>query len=297
MEKSIKTIGMLLFICILAFSCHAQNYTVDDYIEDDMMREIMDCSMDILSDTTCFSEKMPYFKMLYDLLGEPARTNLQQKAQNLWCNLQLQNQLPMDTKKEKLNFYIKIAVYFQYFSERQGWEKYQDWVHTVIGDSLHFKFYHNGEEVQANKYILYLVVEDSTCNGRIYTPVGISESIYIPDENNCAFGKVIVKYNNLFLLVANGPLSFLSGTSFKFQFYDREKFDSIRSEYYFDKMGVSNSTAVIISEREPYFGTGTISVMKIDDLRKASSDNKKMIKTSFSKSNHTAKHAKNNWQR
>lgn len=108
MAKSIKIIGVLLFIYVLAFSGHAQNYTVDDYIEDDMMRGIMDCRMDILDDTAYFSEEMPYFKMFYDLLGEPARTNLQQKAQNLWYNPQLQNQLPQDIKKEKLNFFIII---------------------------------------------------------------------------------------------------------------------------------------------------------------------------------------------
>lgn len=292
MEKSIKLIGMLLFIYTLAFSCNAQNHTVDDYIEDDMLREIMNCSIDILSDTTCFREKMPYFKMFYDLLGESERSKLKQKAQYLWYNPQLQSQLPQDKKEEKLNFYIKIATYFQYFSEKQERENYQEWVHAVIGDSLHFKFYYNGKEVQAEKYMLYLVVEDSAGNSRICNPARNSESIYIPNEKNCAFGKVIVYYNNLFILVANGPLSFFSGTSFKFQFYNRMKFDLLRSEQYVDKMDVRNSTAVIISEREPYFGTGTVSVMKIDNLRKASSDNKKLVKSSMPKRNHTAKHAK-----
>ncbi|MBO7491035.1 MAG: hypothetical protein J6T59_01185 [Bacteroidales bacterium] len=278
MGKLFKIYSIFIIAYSLYFSCWAQADIVDSFYEDDMMREIMDCSVNVINDSVLFYEKMPYFKLFYDLLEESERYNLLQKAQHLWFDQELHSQLPSDTKKDKLNFFIKIATYFQYFYANEQEENYREWVNKNIGDSLHFQFFFNGEKILPNNYSLFLVVQDSTGSQKIYRAKQNTESIFLPDTMKYAQGEVVVEYKNKYLPACSGSLSYFSSTSLIIHFYDKNHLDTKEYIDYLNKMDLTRSVAIMIAERRPCWGTGTISVRQITNLKELSANYKKTIK-------------------
>lgn len=200
MKKIYIILSIVLFGLFDKTVCLAQT-DVSSYNLDDVMREILNTRIEELVDTTYFNQQLPYFRKFYDMLNDSVKLELLDESTKIWHKAgSLENQCSI--KGEKLNFYIKIALYFQHFYERSQKKIIQERWTEKIGDSLHFIFYVDNNKIPSKNYKLYCVTirKDNNEKAVLTSPKGFS-TIKIQAKGTPVVCIVIVKFKHKYIPV------------------------------------------------------------------------------------------------
>ncbi len=273
--KSFFHIFSVILLCLFNNSvCWAQK-DEPSYDLDDVMREILDTRIEILIDTTYFNQQLPYFEKFYDLLNDSVKLELLEKSTEIWHKEGvIENQDSI--KGEKLNFYIKIALYFQYFYENNHKITIQERWAKNIGDSLHFFFYVDNNIISSKKYKLYcLTIRKDNNKTAVLTSNKGCSSIKIQTDGFPVDCIVIVKYKHKYIPADRLVLHNNHGFLFYCNLYTKKMLPMVCNPDLSDSEIIGLDAFVRTTVE--YQGPGIETKIPIQNLRKISKENKRLI--------------------
>ena len=273
--KELFYTSFLSILCIVnTTDCLAQT---DEslYMLDDVMREIVNTRIDVLEDTVYFNHQMPYFKMFYDMLNDSVKTELLKTSTELWYK---EGYLygTDSVRGNKLDFFIKISLYFQYFYQEEQIIKLREKWNKEIGDSLHFVLYVDSNMIPSTQYQLYCVlIRKDNQEKSVFTKRKGTSSIRIKTDGfpiDCIF---IVKYKRKYIPVAEFQTQHFNGARCCCNIYTRKNTNQIfNAEIANGKL--LGLDAYVHTTVEP-FGTAIETRIPIQNLNESSKKYKKLI--------------------
>lgn len=275
-SQSKYIILFILFFAIKRISLAQSNSSI--FCLDNVLREIQNTSIHSLSDSDYYNKQRPYFKMFYDMLDADVRKKLMTDSKLLWARSGCVDNAD-SIKGERLDFYIKVAVYFQDFYAKELQSQYYEKWKNDIGDSLHIKLYVDSVPIPSCKFQTVFIFKDSsqtktTCNSQSSTG-----SLYIADSILSRQVEIYIHFKNKYFAVDAGRLSQFRGTTLTCYFYSKSKIPFLKNSVGFKENDLINADGLIMTSLEPYFYTGYVGAMPIKDLHKSSKIIRKRIRS------------------
>jgi hypothetical protein len=248
------------------------------YMLDEIIREMVNTRIDVLEDSAYYNQQMPYYRMFYDMLNDSVKIELLKKSTELWYKEGfLDGMAPI--RGNKLDFYIKISVFFQHFFQEEQTKMYREKWEKEIGDSLHFIFYVDSIKIPSEKYQLYCVVIKKEGQGKtVYTASKGASSIRIPKDTFPGDYVVIIKYKRKYVPVYRcDNMGRFCGAIGCCYVSSKGKLRSM-GDPELTEQGCFGLDAFIHTLVDYYEGTGIETIIRIQNLHKTSKEYRKLTK-------------------
>lgn len=273
--KEQSYIYILLFLGIINTTDGLSQTDESLYRLDNIMHEIVNTRIDVLEDTMYFNQQMPYYKMFYDMLNDSVKIELLKASTELWYKEGLLYGTD-SIRGEKLDFFIKISLYFQHFYQEEQTIKYHEKWKKEIGDSLHFVLYVDNKMIPSTQYQLFCVfIRKDNQEKSVFTKRKGTSSIRIKTDGfpiDCIF---IVKYKRKYIPVAEFQTQHFNGARCCCNIYTRKNTNQIfNAEIANGKL--LGLDAYVHTTVEP-FGTAIETRIPIQNLNESSKKYKKLI--------------------
>lgn len=273
--KEQSYIYILLFLGIINTTDGLSQTDESLYRLDNIMHEIVNTRIDVLEDTMYFNQQMPYYKMFYDMLNDSVKIELLKASTELWYKEGLLYGTD-SIRGEKLDFFIKISLYFQHFYQEEQTIKYREKWKKEIGDSLHFVLYVDNKMIPSTQYQLFCVfIRKDNQEKSVFTKRKGTSSIRIKTDGfpiDCIF---IVKYKRKYIPVAEFQTQHFNGARCCCNIYTRKNTNQIfNAEIANGKL--LGLDAYVHTTVEP-FGTAIETRIPIQNLNESSKKYKKLI--------------------
>lgn len=273
--KEQSYIYILLFLGIINTTDGLSQTDESLYRLDNIMHEIVNTRIDVLEDTMYFNQQMPYYKMFYDMLNDSVKIELLKASTELWYKEGFLYGTD-SIRGEKLDFFIKISLYFQHFYQEEQTIKYREKWKKEIGDSLHFVLYVDNKMIPSTQYQLFCVfIRKDNQEKSVFTKRKGTSSIRIKTDGfpiDCIF---IVKYKRKYIPVAEFQTQHFNGARCCCNIYTRKNTNQIfNAEIANGKL--LGLDAYVHTTVEP-FGTAIETRIPIQNLNESSKKYKKLI--------------------
>ena len=273
--KEQSYIYILLFLGIINTTDGLSQTDESLYRLDNIMHEIVNTRIDVLEDTMYFNQQMPYYKMFYDMLNDSVKIELLKASTELWYKEGLLYGTD-SIRGEKLDFFIKISLYFQHFYQEEQTIKYREKWKKEIGDSLHFVLYVDNKMIPSTQYQLFCVfIRKDNQEKSVFTKRKGTSSIRIKTDGfpiDCIF---IIKYKRKYIPVAEFQTQHFNGARCCCNIYTRKNTNQIfNAEIANGKL--LGLDAYVHTTVEP-FGTAIETRIPIQNLNESSKKYKKLI--------------------